>query len=126
MHTEYESPKPIDKSTVLHAIESNDIELLKIVCINLGFNSDDADFLQETSQTLSQHPNTTVRSNALLGLEYSARFLGSLDQSLATTVLSGAIQDSDPHVRSRADDVVESINLLMNWNLPVSRSPERS
>ncbi|GAA5495126.1 hypothetical protein Rhal01_01298 [Rubritalea halochordaticola] len=115
--TIYESPSPISRGEVQAAIESNNLEQLKMVPISLGFYHTDWRYIQEISCQLSTHPDHQVRANSLLGLEYAARFQGGLDKDTAAAVLHRSLHDPSTSVAQRAEDVIEALNHLMDWSI---------
>lgn len=113
----YEDPKACTEEEVFDTIERDDVERLLMIPIELGFHHENWRFIQEIGGRLSEHSDPRVRANALFGIEYAARFRGHLEPNIVKPVLLRALRDSDPDVRSRAEETIEAVNFLMGWNL---------
>ncbi|MBK1791003.1 hypothetical protein [Persicirhabdus sediminis] len=113
----YEEPKPITEKEVFEAIEKNDVERLLMIPIELGFHHDNWRFIQDISVRLSEHSDPSVRANSLFGIEYAARFKGRIEKNIVKPVLLRALADEVPQVSHRAEETIEAINHLMNWNI---------
>jgi len=113
----YESPQPISDGDVIAAIKKDDIEVLRLVPIQLGFHHENWKFIQDVCVRLSEHPDAWVRHNSLLGLSYAARFRGRVEKNIVKPILLRALKDSDSDVAGTAQDVIDEINLLMDWRI---------
>lgn len=117
MNYVYEHPKAVSESEVSLAIEGNDVERLRMIPIELGFHHDNWRYIQDVSVQLSGHADAQVRLNALLGLEYAARFKGRIEKNIVKPVLLRARKDPVEAVRLQAEEVIAEINHMMRWNI---------
>ncbi|WP_153067365.1 hypothetical protein [Steroidobacter cummioxidans] len=101
----------------MDAIANDDVERLRTLPIDLGFNHENWRFIQEVCVRLSEHRDPWVRSNSLLGLSYAARFRGRVEKNIVKPVLLRALKDSDARVAAVAQDVIDDINRLMKWRI---------
>lgn len=101
----------------MDAIASNDVERLRTLPIDLGFNHENWRFIQDVCVRLSEHPDPWVRSNSLLGLSYAARFRGRVEKNIVKPILLRALEDEDRRVAEVAQDVIDDINRLMKWKI---------
>lgn len=113
----YRAPEAVSDSEVMAAIASDDIERLRIIPIDLGFNHENWRFIQDICVRLSEHRDPWVRSNSLLGLTYAARFRGKVEKNVVKPVLLRALKDSDSRVAAAAQDAIDDINHLMHWRI---------
>ena len=113
----YRAPGAISDREAMAAIASNDIDRLRTLPIDLGFNHENWRFIQNVCVRLSEHPDSWVRSNSLLGLSYAARFRGRVEKNIVKPVLLRALKDSDSRVASVAQEAIEDINHLMKWKI---------
>lgn len=101
----------------MEAITSDDVERLRTLPIDLGFNHENWRFIQDVCVRLSEHRDPSVRSNSLLGLSYAARFRGKIEKNVVKPVLLRALKDSDSGVAGVAQDAIDDINHLMKWRI---------
>jgi len=113
----YEEPKPISDHDVVAAIEKDDVDVLRRVPIQLGFHHKNWKFIQDVCVRLSEHPDSWVGHNSLLGLSYAARFCGRVEKNVVKPVLLRGLKDADPKVAGAAEDAIDDINLLMGWRI---------
>lgn len=117
MERRYIEAHPVSEAEVLDAIASDDVERLRLVCIELGMHHDNWKFIQDIAVRLSDHPDTWVRRNALFGIEYAARFRGRIEKNVVKPVLLRALRDEASEVSSFAEEVIATVNQLMGWNI---------
>jgi len=103
------------------AIRNDDIATLVYVAFSIGMLGSDWKYAQDLCVRLSDHPHKTVRGNAILGLEYVARFQGRLEKHIAKPVLLRALKDPELEVVQRAKDAIEVINTWLGWRIGVRR-----
>jgi hypothetical protein len=113
----YEEPQPISEREVFDAIRRNDVERLLMIPIELGFHHENWRFIQDISVLLSEHSDPRVRANALLGIEYAARFRARVEKNIVKPVLLRALGDADSDVSSRARETIDAVNHLMGWKI---------
>ena len=101
----------------MNAITRGDVEGLRRLPIDLGFHHENWRFIQDVCVRLSEHRDSWVRSNSLLGLSYAARFRGKVEKNVVKPVLLRALKDSDARVAAVAQEVIDDINHLMKWRL---------
>jgi hypothetical protein len=102
---------------VMDAINGDDLEVVRLIPIRLGFNHENWKFIQDICVRLSAHRDSSVRSNSLLGLSYAARFRGRVEKNVVKPVLLRALRDPDPLVAGTAQDAIDDINFLMGWHI---------
>lgn len=113
----YREPMPISDREAMDAIATDDVERLRTLPIDLGFHHPNWRFIQDVCVRLSDHHDPWVRSNALLGLSYAARFLGRIEKNIVKPVLLRALRDADTRVAGVAQDAIDDINHLMKWRI---------
>jgi hypothetical protein len=101
----------------MDAIAKDDIERLQTLPINLAFNHENWRFVQDVCVRLSEHRDSWIRSNSLLSLAHTARFLKRLEKNIVKPVLLRGLKDSDPRVAAVAQDAIEEINFLFGWSI---------
>jgi hypothetical protein len=113
----YRAPVAVSDREAMEAIAQDDVERLRTLPIDLGFNCENWRFIQKVCVRLSDHRDPWVRSNSLLGLSYAARFRGQIEKNIVKPVLLRAMKDDDEGVAAVAKDVVDDINRLMKWRI---------
>jgi hypothetical protein len=113
----YRAPTPIGDREAMDAITRDDVEHLRTLPIDLGFNHENWRFIQDICVRLSEHRDSWVRSNSLLGLSYAARFRGKVEKNVVKPVLLRALMDRDLRVAAVAQDAIDDINHLMKWRI---------
>jgi hypothetical protein len=117
----YRKPQAVSDREAIDAIAQDDIERLRTLPIDLGFNHENWRFIQDICVRLSNHRDTWVRANALWGFEYAARFRGRIEKNVVKPVLLRALRDPDALVAGRAREVIEAINRIMKWRIGGAR-----
>jgi hypothetical protein len=74
------------RDAVKAAIENNDIDILIFVSLSAATYDPDWKYAQDLCIRLSNHPNKTVRGNAILGLAYVARIHEKLEKFLVKPI----------------------------------------
>ena len=77
----------------MDAITRDDVERLRTLPIDLGFNHENWRFIQDVCVRLSEHRDPSVRSSSLLGLSYAARFRGRVEKNVVKPVRCAKILD---------------------------------
>ena len=113
----YRKPKPVTDREVIDAINEDDLEVVRLIPIRLGFNHENWKFIQDICVRLSEHRDPRVRTNSLLGLSYAARFRGRVDKNIVKPVLLRGLKDPDQVVAGTAQDAIDDINHLMGWRI---------
>jgi len=113
----YRAPKAVSDREAMDAIARDDVERLVTLPIDLGFHHENWRFIQDVCVRLSDHGDWRIRSNALLGLTYAARFRGRVEKSIVKPVLLRALRDPNPDVSSRAQAAIQDLNHLMGWRI---------
>jgi hypothetical protein len=113
----YRAPVSVGDREAMDAITKDDVERLRTLPINLGFNHENWRFIQDVCVRLSEHRDSAVRSNSLLGLTYAARFRGKVEKNVVKPVLLRALKDCDSNVAAVAQDAIDDINHLMKWRI---------
>lgn len=113
----YRAPEAMTDREVIDALNGTDLDTIRRIPINVGFNHENWKFIQDICVRLSDHADTYVRANALLGLSYAARFRGRVEKNIVKPILLRGLKDSDPHVVGTAQDAIIDINRLMGWRI---------
>ncbi len=122
----YRPVQPYSREEAEEAIRTNDIDTLVYVAFSTGMLGSDWKYAQDLCVRLSEHEHPIVRGNALLGLEYIARFQGKLEQQIVKPVLLRALKDPQTEVVERAKDAIAAINSYMEWRIGVrTKSPTK-
>ena len=117
----YRAPEAVQDREAMDAIARDDVERLRTLPIDLGFNHENWHFIQEVCVRLSGHSDVWIRANSLLGLSYAARFRGQLEKNVVKPVLLRGLKDTDEHVAGTAADVISDINQLLGWRIAGAR-----
>lgn len=117
MNMLYREPQAISDNEAMAVIASDNVERLRTLPIDLGFNHENWRFIQDVCVQLSVHRDPWVRSNSLLGLTYAARFRGKVEKNIVKPVLLRALKDSDDRVVAVAHEAIADINHLMKWRI---------
>jgi len=110
---------------VVDALNGDDLDVVRLIPIRLGFNHENWKFIQDVCVRLSEHRDPQVRSNSLLGLSYAARFRGRVEKNVVKPVLLRGLKDSDPVVAGTAQDAIDDINRLMGWRIGGARKQKQ-
>ena len=121
----YRAPMPVGDRETMDAIERDDVERLRTLPVDLGFNHENWRFIQNVCVRLSEHRDPSVRSNSLLGILYAARFRGKVEKNVVKPVLLRALKDSDPGVAAVAQDAIDDINHVMKWRIGGAKRQKR-
>ena len=113
----YQAPGQVADREAMDAIARDDVERLRTLPIDLGFHHENWRFIQDVCVRLSDHRDPWVRSNALLGLTYAARFRGRIEKNVVKPVLLRALKDEDARVAGVAREAIDDINHLMKWRI---------
>jgi hypothetical protein len=113
----YRSPEHVTDREAMDAIARNDVERLRTLPIDLGFNHENWRFIQDVCVKLSEHEDPWIRSNSFLGLSYAARFRGRVEKNIVKPILLRGLKDEDRRVAAVAEDAIEEINHLMGWHI---------
>lgn len=88
---------------------------LLYVPIVVGMSADECgrEWAEAICYKLSDHPDFTVRGNAVLGLGHIARTCGSLDLARAVPIISRALSDPHAYVRGQADSAASDVQVYL-------------
>jgi hypothetical protein len=103
------------------ALSEDDREVLLFAGISAATHDADWKFTQDLCLRLYEHPNKTIRGNAVLGLATVALYRGSLDREAVEPILLRALRDPELEVRLRAEDAIREINTTLNWTIAKDR-----
>ncbi|MBP2656466.1 MAG: hypothetical protein H6Q73_4035 [Firmicutes bacterium] len=110
-------PLPILSENEIERIMSDgSIEELIILPLTIGENHTQWKFAQDLCIKLSEHPDSRVKANAILGLAYVARTKGKLEKHIIKPILLKALREEKEY-KWRIKDALEDINLFMGWNI---------
>jgi len=104
------------------ALAEDDRETLLFAGISAAHHDPDWKYAQNLCIRLYEHPNKTVRGNAILGLATIAKKQGSLDLITTEPILLRALRDPEGEVRMRAEDTIKEINAALNWDISKEKS----
>lgn len=105
------------RAEIDNAISEDDRDILIYAGISAAHHDSDWKYAQDLCILLYDHPNKTVRGNAILGLSYIAHDHGNLDRDAVESILLRALRDSEEEVRIRAKDTIREINSKLSWNI---------
>ena len=104
-------------SEVWEAIKTDNVEMLRLLPIKLGFNHENWRFIQDISVRLSEHPDEDVRGNSFRGLAYTAMNHRKLEKNIVKPILLRGLKDESDWVRACANDALDDVNLYMGWKI---------
>src|ERR1035438_1062074 len=113
----YRAPKNVLDREAMDMIAQDDVERLRHLPIDLGFNHENWCFIQDVCVRLSSHKDTRIRASALMGLSYAARFRGQLEKNVVKPVLLRGLRDPEQLVAQEAAEAIGDINKLMGWRI---------
>jgi hypothetical protein len=122
----YDPVPDFSHEEIKSAIQRDDVDSLAQISFSIGYHCADWKYAQCVCLQLSDHPNKTVRGNAILGLSYVALFRRKLDKLLVKPVLIRGLRDSEEEVRERARDAVIEINRAMKWRIADYHKKEKA
>jgi hypothetical protein len=105
------------------AFVEDDRDVLLFAGISCATHDADWKYTQDLCIRLYEHPNKTIRGNAVLGLATVALYRGTLDRETVEPVLLRALRDAEMEVRLRAEDAIREINTTLNWTIARDRLP---
>jgi hypothetical protein len=105
------------------ALEEDDREVLLFAGISSATHEADWKFTQDLCLKLYEHPNKTIRGNAVLALTTVALYRGTLDREAVEPILLRALRDEEMEVRLRAEDAIREINTILNWTIAKDKLP---
>ena len=118
----YGSIPTLTKEEIVGAIERADQAELHIVVLAAALGIEDLEWVQKVCLSLANHPEPTVRGNAILGLGHLARIHGRLNRSLVEPAVLLALSDPDRYVRGQAEAAADDVEHFLGWNLRRSGS----
>jgi hypothetical protein len=111
----YEVIPELSRDEVEAAAFRNDAAELRYAVLSVALYDADPEFAEAFCLKFSDHANSNVRSNALLGLSHVARIHGRLNESEVKPVIIAAMSDVDQDVRGQANDVKEDTEWYLKW-----------
>ncbi|MEM1416609.1 MAG: hypothetical protein AAGH15_16980 [Myxococcota bacterium] len=112
------------RHVVDEAIAADDLERLRVLPVDLSLHHPDVDWVADVCLRLANHPDATVRGNAVLGFGHLARRFGRLDSGIRE-VIERALVDPDAHVRGHAWSAADDTRHFLNWTFGVGTHVER-
>jgi hypothetical protein len=108
------------------ALSEDDRDVLLFAGISAAYYDSDWDYAQDLCIQLYEHPNKTVRGNAILGLVIIAKNQDALNRAAIEPILLRAMKDPEGEVRMRAEDAIREINAILNWDIAKDKLPLQS
>ena len=99
------------------ALAEDDRDVLLFAGISAACHDPDWNYAQDLCVQLYDHPNKTVRGNAILGLLTIAKNQGALNRATTEPILLRALKDPESEVRMRAEDAIREINAILSWDI---------
>jgi HEAT repeat protein len=99
------------------ALERGEPEELARTSLAAALHSGSAEWAQDVCLRLAQHPEPSVRGNAVLALGHIARLHRRLDEQRVRPVITRALADGDAFVRGQADAAADDIEHFLKWRL---------
>lgn len=97
-------------------LQSNDINEIIRLPLLVGMNHQKWKFAQDLCVKLSEHEDSRVRANSILGLAYVARTKGKLEKYIVKPVVLKALRDNK-EFEWLVVDAINDINLFMKWDI---------
>lgn len=89
-------------------------ELLYVpVVVGMNAPSCGAEWAEQVCVGLANHPDATVRGNALVGIGHVARTCAELRDPRSLLAVQEGLNDPEPRVRGHADDARSDIELFL-------------
>jgi hypothetical protein len=107
---------PSDKE-IWQAIKSNNLEVLRELCIPLGKVHANWKFAQDVCVELSGHEDEGIRGSALMGLSMVTMCHQKIEKNIVKPVLLRGLKDESEFVRHAANTAVQDINSWMKWRI---------
>lgn len=83
--------------------------------IAVSMDPPDLDWAQEICIRFARHEDDTLRGNAILGFGHIARVLGALDRKRVSPIVTAALSDPSPFVRSHAESACDDLAHFLGW-----------
>ena len=99
-------------------IEEDELDEVLSATIDIAMASSDLDWATGCLIHLTEHPDTDVRGNAVIGFAHLADRFGELSQTDVEPVLRAALDDPKPHVREQAAAALGELSERLGWALP--------
>jgi len=112
----YKQLDELSNDDIQRILDKNDINEMIYLPLSVAEYHPNWKYAQDLCVKLSEHPNSAVRSNAILGLSYVAEIQGKLEKHVVKPVLLRALKDAEL-TKGRAADVIGDINLFLGWNI---------
>ena len=82
---------------------------LLLVPISVSMYSEDLRWAETLCINLSNHPDATVRGNAILGFGHLARRFGTLNTEVIDPIVAAGLRDSEEYVRMQSSSAHDDI-----------------
>lgn len=112
----YKPLPTLSENEIERILSDGNIEEMIVLPLSIGENHPDWKFAQDLCVTLSEYPDSRVRSNAILGLSYIARTKRKLEKHIVKPIILRALRE-EKDFKWRILDAIEDINLFMGWNI---------
>ena len=120
----YQDVKTMSREEIEQIISWNDLNRLHFVPIALGLHCDDLHWGIGKCINLAEHPDPTVRGNALLSFGHFARRFHCAHRKLVEPLLQKGLMDKNPYVRRQAETAADDIDQFCTWK--VDRKKKKS
>jgi hypothetical protein len=105
------------KSEVEAAIYNDEAEELVKMVIHVSMNPDIEGWAESVCLRLSNHKDSNVRGNALLGFGHIARVIGKLESPNIRSIVSNALVEESEYVRGQAHSAAEDLQHFMGMQI---------
>lgn len=108
------------KDEIEASIEHDRVKELIYVPIVITMKPIDCKWAEAICVNLTNHGNTNVRGNAILGLGHLARTCRRLNKSVVEPLIQAGLKDRSKIIRGQAQSAAEGIEQFLGWKIQTS------
>ena len=97
------------KRAIEATVAEDDAEELVGVVIDVAMAAEDLAWATDLCLRLAEHPDTTVRGNAIIGFTHLAERFGAIDADRVRPAVETALTDPKQYVREQAEAASEAL-----------------
>ena len=117
MTDRYEELEAISNDELRAMLKRGDPAELAKGVVRAALHLADFEFAQQLCQKLSNHSDSTVRGNAVLGFGHLARRFRRLDEASVPPIIEAAIKDESDYVRGQACAAADDLIHFLGWRI---------
>lgn len=111
----YQAIEPLSREEVDAVVERDNPSELLIVILSVAIHDEDRSFAELFCQKYSNHSDSNVRGNAILGFAHIARIQGSLNEHVIKPIIKKGLIDENEYVRGHSIDAKEDTEWFLKW-----------